>query len=1306
MAAPLSPDSAPFPPLKWPGHRYEAVEIECEAEKDHSSSPGANSDQSCHPPNNEPAAGSIENANWPWRPFYLRRRVLLFFAAVFAIIIIAIEGLVAVSEKNNGIVSASSNLHYLWTYGPTALLTLIAAVWSRTEYQSKLVAPWIRLSKQPAHPKHTLLLDYLSEFQLYAVFKALRNRDFLVSIASAVAIVIKVMIVISTGLISLSWTLVDHASFPMIVQDRFVDNGARLATTGNLAYYIMQGLMDRNLTYPNGMSETFAFQSVQAELPDTAETRVVVDGFQSSLDCWPADVALRGSAPGDPHYAESTMNLTITSPDCNVKDLRLYPGPDGDCFRDGADSCTFLFGRFTQIQCDGTADDSGRRVLVMFGNMTYVVDRSTVEKDYTGQLRKHPYLATLHRSTQMLCLPTYAITEVEVVRNGTRTRSVTRSPGVGNRTLDSVTGWKMMDAHYAAFAGIGSTGAAYPRSVNVSGTIVDVDPYMQIALPSQLDTDEQLPSLLDPQPLRELATRYYRQFTAIVAKQALVESVSIETHGSVVLYGYRLVMRTWASQWMAGLAACCLVLVTIGIFLVPKRGILPHSPTTLPGMASLVAQSHDLLASLRFSGAADAASLARPLTALRFQSGVVSDPVSNKPQFAILSAQELLDRSSTMFPQISSKHMHPGVLHPASRLALCLVLTGLIISLELTLRKSNRENGLGDVGDDDTYIHYAWTAVPAFVFGVVAMTISSMDFQVRSLAPYTALKHTIDAKTFMTIDFMDMSVPRTMFNEIRFANIGALAATAAFLVSSVFAIASSSLFQPVAFPMVLPTTLRANMSFDLDPYGNQEAASIASLILESNLSYPRFTYGDLAFPQLVPSVSLPHDRSVNASTISINAEVPAVRAKLTCRIYDASKIQTNHTLNYTIKYSSYQNPLGIYIQGEECNRFPKYEDAKYNNILATYPNMTYFGLGDETQNVTAVQGCSQLLYTWGKLNFSATPIVQHIAAVGCNQTAETVVVNTTFVGTALDIDSRNLPQPLENTTRPTTLRPSASLIYSYLASINTAPEMLDPFFQMLTSSPWAIPLSSLGDPAAVDTITASIKRHHGIISAQTFAQQLLPANSSNATLPASVLDANPNATDDAVTYTGTATTEAGEAERRVVQDTTSTRILQALLAATVALVALGWACMHETDVLPRTPTTIASVVALLAGGNLFEVHEAEAGGLGGDDKDGGEKKGGGWIWDSVGIRENGGGGGGKAGGGEGGQEEEKGNTGLGDLERARFWMGWGTVPDWEGREDGGGENEGGVSRFGIFVVWDKEEGGKEKDGHGALMGGE
>ncbi|KAI1314077.1 hypothetical protein F5Y03DRAFT_3159 [Xylaria venustula] len=111
-----------------------------------------------------------------WRPVYLRQTVLLSSATDFILITVAIGSLLAVSNKNNGIATANSTEHYLWTYGPTAFLTAVAAVWARTEYQSKLVAPWIRLSRHrqtgDGHPaSRTVLLDYVFEFSIIAAFR-------------------------------------------------------------------------------------------------------------------------------------------------------------------------------------------------------------------------------------------------------------------------------------------------------------------------------------------------------------------------------------------------------------------------------------------------------------------------------------------------------------------------------------------------------------------------------------------------------------------------------------------------------------------------------------------------------------------------------------------------------------------------------------------------------------------------------------------------------------------------------------------------------------------------------------------------------------------------------------------------------------------------------------------------------------------------------------------------------------------------------------------------------------------------------
>lgn len=433
------PTKSIIPSYKWPGyHPYETVQAEPQSE---------------YPPfqpfETKGAETMFTNTQLPWRPSYLQRLVIAGFIGTFVLIIAAIEALLAVSNKTYGIATSHPDQHYLWTYGPIAFLTLVAAVWARAEYQSKLVAPWRRLMQDPVDTKKTLLLDYISDFQLFAVFKALRNKDWTVSITCAVSVLLKILIVISTGLITLSWTEVQLGAHPMVVQNTFSDNNARLSKTGTMSYYVMKGLIGRNLTYPNGMSKDYAFQSVLTNLPDSAQTRVTVDGFTNGLDCVPADVIMTGSRPMDPRLKDSTLNLTITSPGCNIKLLKLG-GPSWIAeMGSKQNSSNVPFGRFAKTQCDGSQDESGARILVMFGNLTYTVDYSRNTTDYTGH-PVHALAAKLNRSAQMLCVPTYTISRVDVVRNGTQTQSVELAPGGTNRTLNSLHPWAMVEAQYSA----------------------------------------------------------------------------------------------------------------------------------------------------------------------------------------------------------------------------------------------------------------------------------------------------------------------------------------------------------------------------------------------------------------------------------------------------------------------------------------------------------------------------------------------------------------------------------------------------------------------------------------------------------------------------------------------------------------------------------------------------------------------------------------------------------------------------------------------------------------------------------------
>ncbi|KAK8139140.1 hypothetical protein PG984_002520 [Apiospora sp. TS-2023a] len=1142
-----------------------------------------------------------------WQPRYLRRSVIATFVFIFATLIAAIEALVIISAKNEGIATSRSGLHYLWTYGPTAFLTLVAAFWSRVEYQSKLVAPWRRLMQQhPVDARQTLLLDYISDLQPLAIVKAFRNRDWTVSITCTVSILIRVLIVISTGLITLSWTEVHLNSYPMKIHDAFSDSSAQqLSERKTLSYYIMQGLIDQNLNYPNGISKDYAFQSTTANITDSAETQVTVDGLTNGLDCVPVDLGIRRE-----NNIQGGVDITLTSSGCNVFAQNLEtPGwaKSGDAITNG------LIARFAQVQCDETKNDTGIKALVMFGNVTFGVDYSqnyTLVERYHGPVI-HPIWAKLHRSTQMLCTPTYTIRRVDIVRNGTHSPRVIPVVGSLERSLGSIHAGAIMDTQFKAWDGAGPILLRRRHDKLHNWTAqMDIDEYMGLAMDSQLglDTSVSPTDLFNPDFLRQLTEASYRQHTAIISKQVLMEPASIETAGSSIIMENRLVVGNWA-QLMVGLTISCLILSVIALFTVSDLSI-PRDPSCIPDVAALLVHSHDLQTKLSELCAADEKDLIRGLARCKFQLGSVRNIVTNQADVVILDQQQRRGNTPQHFTQTQLRsHPHPWILHPGLRLTLCSVLVALIIGLDLLLQKSNREDGLRDVENDDKYIHYLWTTTPALILGTITMVVSSMDFQIRSLAPYIMLKKKISSGRIFQLDHL---------------------------------VSTGEIGVKIQPREAAYTIIRYQ---DLQHF------------LETNFSYPRFTNNNLAFPQLLTGTTMASNSTFNLSSVSIEAVIPAIRGKVNCRLYNSSQHHLGFAFNDTTRRGGVFTHLNVQIEGERCTSNPQSYRPWYNQDFKIFPNTSYIARADEMSGDE--NGCSDLVYTWGKFNYSGQPIVQHIASAGCNVSFEGLDVDVSLMGTGLDFDTspQNAPRPREDTVHDIPLgraryRPATIQIKGYedLAAIQAGQD-LDDFFGILVSSRYAIPLSDLGDEAANSKVVDAIRDQHGIIQAQYLAHNRANASDSNATTLTTNSSSRIGLDNEGYTlYNATAIDTSGQ-RRRVKQDAASTRALQGLLGASLLLLIISWLFTYrETNVLPRPPTSIASVAALIAAGNLLRKLPLDAQHL---DREA--------FAAALGV-------------GSGGEKTTK------------YWIGWRTVPDLE--------SGGKTRRFGIFAV---EEGDDDED---------
>jgi hypothetical protein len=67
-------------------------------------------------------AGKIQNdtVKQPWTPFVLRKWVLITFAIALLLMVAGLEMVKKICDAKHGFGPIDTNLHYVWTYGPTA----------------------------------------------------------------------------------------------------------------------------------------------------------------------------------------------------------------------------------------------------------------------------------------------------------------------------------------------------------------------------------------------------------------------------------------------------------------------------------------------------------------------------------------------------------------------------------------------------------------------------------------------------------------------------------------------------------------------------------------------------------------------------------------------------------------------------------------------------------------------------------------------------------------------------------------------------------------------------------------------------------------------------------------------------------------------------------------------------------------------------------------------------------------------------------------------------------------------------------
>jgi len=732
-----------------------------------------------------------------------------------------------------------------------------------------------------------------------------------------------------------------------------------------------------------------------------------------------------------------------------------------------------------------------------------------------------------------------------------------------------------------------------------------------------------LGNLEDSSFLAKMVDEYFQQYMVFIAREGLMEDVSLPSTGVATVVSDRLVVRSGPIHILTGILGLCLILSVTAIFFVPKKGFLPRTPDSILSKATLLAHSKSLLQALRGTGAAETRTLRDRLKGSEYSIGVESyeRTADNGLGYFKIYGGNPAERGN--LAELGKRgHYQPLALSPAARVLGILTLAGMIAGLEVLLRESTAANGFIDIRDDGWY-HLLWTASgPALLLGFVAIYFAAVDTSVRGLAPYAALKRGCVFHRSIAMDYLDKSLPRVLHNSFTARNFTVMVSALAVALAATLTIFSASLFSAVSVPLSadlsIPTadffaTTVTEPSTKVLTANSATDALTVSLILGANFSFPPFTFEDLVFQTLgleaPPEEVSPLDQETEGANdpeeLVVSVNIPALRPKMMCHLFSSGDVATNLTLdNYEIRGN--RNPLRIDVPGEQC--FSSGGDLETSNaIISTLPgNGTtssssteplQFGLSLAARGISQ---CSDWLYVWGTVANAGTndTAVSNVGVFACNETVEAVTVTVNFHGRNFEI--RPEDPPVVDESSATTLGGEGfssvelePLAYESLVKVSGA-DLLDPFFSLLVNSRYAVPIESLSssNEAAMQAVANGILKHHGIFRAQS-----LNSNhrvSSTTTTMSITSDATTqsnltNAMDSPSTIPASVrSSTALSGLRRLEQDPLTTRILQALLSAILLLSLTSW-IISPSCKLParRPPHAIASIASLLADGNIF-----------------------------------------------------------------------------------------------------------------------
>jgi hypothetical protein len=1177
-----------------------------------------------------------------WTPLWLKKWFLGVFALVFALFLLGMVLLWYYDKKNDGFKVKEGTSHYAWAYAPTVVVVLVLATWRLVDHSTKISMPFDALQDGPVKASESLLLDYISNFQLVSLLEAIKNSHLAVITSISGFVLLKVITVFSTGLLVLLPTTVKQTDTSIQARG-FSANSfdptipLNSSTFSSIPVYAYYGTMVQGMPFDNGVTSDLAYSIITVEsdspIPEDATIEGEVSAFVPLLTCKKLDVVVDSPTTVDDSNAADAL---ATSPNISLTIKAGDICPEASSLQVPADNPYVeitperqILGTLQQIFCGSSnvtePDAEGPAgFLLTVTDITYkqtLFDNATELAGGTFTIAQD-VSRTLNTITNVFCNASYTITQVKLTNN---TRLIDSSQAVSiqpvddakNNTLPRLSDWNVTNI-YAQ-----SSVSAEPLFGDVINDDTISDSSAVFSLMALTQGTQDIDTLLDADKLMTAAVQTYKGILSQYAHQMLRDADSNELQDGTVTVNQPRLRVNDVSVWTIGALCGVLALLSIALVFIAPRGVVPRDPSSIATIAMLLTRSVELNRLLRRQNIPSLQNQKSALSGYEFGTAIATSD-TGRISYRIVTSEGEPD--APIQPTTHLKWWLPISATIPFLAVTVLIPLVLIAVLEVLQRSSDKNDGLFTVADDkwtEIYSHY----IPGIVMLIVAALINMLDFNVALFAPWVNLaKGNAVSRRSVLNHLLGRTPPLAFMQALKTRNLSAILSILAATMAAILTVIASGLYTVDHFTFEGPEmTLREVDSFSLrwtDSFTSDNgAAAMLDLVMHQNQKYPQFTYEGLALPGLSLDNSAVSTDSLATASGSYSQIFDAYRGNLRCEILSPDSY--NVTTEKAGSDSAYPTDMAFVTATAALPNSCQLGGSTGNESVVVYENdfvllpdgeatfagvqldllfgsnaSLYGNFGEERGQYISDNppvGCPSLAFTFGQFKLDSDDKEQ-VTTMICYQEIQTLKANVTLKSNSTDIDHEHPPVVQDGTVTVLENPDSNNRAKSFDFRIenNLAQEMT--LFNGGNSTPAADPSSTatldiyfqaiIEGPDKTDPASLVGLDNQGVLQEAVnkfYQMYMAQAISANMREPVA------NNTSRLVRRQSSSTTlitDTTITHPRLVQHKESKILLQILLGLMTALAAAAWSITKFRHVLPCNPASIAGTMALLAGSDL------------------------------------------------------------------------------------------------------------------------